>query len=299
VQTSASMSTAGAPRPGRSRQVAATVATALAALSAAAGLSACSSGSASSGDLAAVDLAYTHTVAAKTAQLTMKMHVSAAHTNTTIIASGGEDFATHDAAFTVDATGASIKELMVAGKVYLQLPPAAQSQEGGKAWLEVAIPTTAGASGSSPLVGSDPASGLHLLERHSTSITKVGTAVIDGVDTTEYHAVVDVAGAANQGDSGLIGQYIEITGSSTLPVDVWIDSQQRVVQEGFNITVDHLPSSASTAQGSQSLANELPVTVGMQLNVTRYGQPVTVTAPPASEVKQISLDQLNGSVSSS
>jgi hypothetical protein len=172
----------------------------------------------------------------------------------------------------MDATvgGTAISELIVGGDLYVQ-----SALSGGK-WLEAPLPSTLGAAGSSggstELTSADPSQTLQYL-RASGTVTNLGQATIGGVATTHYHDAIDLSHyastlpasqqAAAQQD---VAAYEQATGTTTLPIDVWIDGSNLVRQIQFDISTTSGASAAFT------------------MNVYDYGPQSAVSAPPAGEV---------------
>ncbi len=85
---------------------------------------------------------------------------------------------------------------------------------------------------------------------------------MQGVATTHYYVVVDVAKLPTSyaGRSALVQ-----AGIATLPINLYLDSAGRPVQVTEQLTVSG--KAVSTTAG-----------------VSKYNQPVTITAPPAGQV---------------
>jgi hypothetical protein len=85
---------------------------------------------------------------------------------------------------------------------------------------------------------------------------------VNGVKTTHYKIVVDIAKLpANLPGKDSLGA----SGLSTLPLDLYVDDQGRPIRVSEDFKV----------QGQA---------VSTNVTVSRYNQPVTVVAPPASQV---------------
>ena len=143
--------------------------------------------------------------------------------------------------------------------------------DGGKPWVHVPLSQfrqgQSQSQSSNPfanLTDGDPTKILSLLQQLGAQVTQVGTAQIDGVGTTEYQGVLDLAGGTTS--STLISpQMAQALGISTVPVDVWIDGQGRARQVSTSLSVFGL-------------------TVKAQEHLGSFGTPVSVSAPPADQV---------------
>jgi hypothetical protein len=134
--------------------------------------------------------------------------------------------------------GQKLSELIKNPYVYVGVPAGASSSvTGGKPWIRANVAGYVQAlGGPNPFESSSgrPAQMLSMLDA-SGSVTTVGTEDVRGVATTHYHALVDIAryvATAPSSQRAALNQYIksleQLTGSSSLPVDVWVDAQGRV-----------------------------------------------------------------------
>ena len=162
----------------------------------------------------------------------------------------------------------------------------------GKSWI--AVPDTESGDPASSLFGSpegdaNPAGLLAALMAVSSSVRKLGPSVIRGVPVTGYALTIDSAKAAalpgaNRAD---VESLLKSFGGAKFPVDVWVDGQNLVRRETLTLT---LPN------GSAPTGSKLTLTTDFY----DFGVPVRVSAPPASEVIQMSqaFKSLGSSVSS-
>jgi len=102
----------------------------------------------------------------------------------------------------------------------------------------------------------------------SSGLTRVGTSVVEGQQTTEYRFVMDFDRiTANAAKSSFFGQIAPEMKGVRMPMRIWVDGQGLVLRE----------------QGSFSLNG---AAVDMQATV-EYGIPVHITAPPAGQVAPV------------
>jgi hypothetical protein len=103
----------------------------------------------------------------------------------------------------------------------------------------------------------------------------VGTEDVRGVPTAHYFAVIDwqklLQQAAKSGDRpDLLEQFQGFGGTmENIPVDVWVDA---------NSLLRRMTMTFSMTAGTQEAGGSL------QLELFDYGEPVSVEAPPASDV---------------
>jgi hypothetical protein len=111
---------------------------------------------------------------------------------------------------------------------------------------------------------------------------------VNGVPTTHYHAVVDlnrVVSTASPERRAAVQQYEQIlkraTGSSTLPIDVWIDARQHVRRMNLQQQLCIPGGKLSTS---------------ITFDILRYGSQPAVRIPPPSQVTDIT-DRLQAQTS--
>jgi hypothetical protein len=109
--------------------------------------------------------------------------------------------------------------------------PGAAARTGGKSWIYVDVNKALGAMGVGSLPSTiNPGQFLSYLNDVGASATRVGAVSINGVKTTEYRAAVSLQryAEANQVAAKSISSLESALGGHSLPVQVWIDSQNRV-----------------------------------------------------------------------
>ncbi|HEY3751759.1 MAG TPA: hypothetical protein VGL80_21470 [Pseudonocardiaceae bacterium] len=193
-----------------------------------------------------------------------------------LTASGDMRFAGTKSAvhLTMDLPSVGNMEMVVVdGTFYMKLPAGLASLMGGsddKPWAKVDLGSTDAITQS---LGStadfanqvDPTQMINQIKSAGT-ITKVTHETLNGQQTTHYAITVDVAklaGAEKQSMAGL--------GVTTLPFDIWVNS-------------DNLPVRIITKVGYADPVSGSSQQVAVTVNYTNWGQPVTVTAPPADQV---------------
>jgi hypothetical protein len=200
---------------------------------------------------------------------------------------GVVDFASRSTALrlhmTVPQAGMTVdmSERVVGTTIYMHSP--LLSGATGKPWIKLDLQKLGksqgldmGASMSSG--GNDPAEMLAYLNAASDSIERVGMEDIRGTETTHYHVVVDLLKIANTVPAShraavrrTFRREVELVGSHTIPIDVWIDSQGLVRREHFDISI-HPPTESA------------PVGMQMTIDFFDFGAPVHVVPPPPRQV---------------
>lgn len=221
------------------------------------------------------------TAGAGGAQMAMQMTMTAGGQTIPVAGSGVLDQTTHQGSFsmsvTVPGAGPMRIDEIVDGKVfYIHLPPGLPGGlPAGKSWIKIDLTALGKKAGID--IGALQESGAGQLSQYlgflkaAGDARRVGTDTVRGVQTTHYAASIDFAkaGKALGGDAGKALQQVETSlGVASMPVDVWVDSQQ---------LVRRLTATFSTR-------GVVPVSMSMTLDVLRYHVPVHVTAPPAGQV---------------
>jgi hypothetical protein len=161
----------------------------------------------------------------------------------------------------------------------------------GKSWVEVSLPSQA-AGASLPFlpmgdVNPSPMDLLSALTAVASKVNDLGPATVRGVAVTHYQVIVDLAKAEAQlrpESRAEFQAFATALGSSTVPVDVWVDGQARVSRIAVALPVPHgsgMPAGFRVAEA---------------VDYYDFGVPVQVSAPPASEV--ISASEFSQSMSS-
>jgi hypothetical protein len=157
---------------------------------------------------------------------------------------------------------------------YTQLGFLASQIPGGKQWVKLDLSKVGKSQGldfNQLLSGSQlqPTDLLSLLKTEGADVRKVGPATVDGTPTTHYHVTVDVAKALTA--RGLSSPMLAAAAAAmpTVPEDVWIGDDGLVHRMKLAFSTQH--------QGK-------PVRIAMAMDLTDYGTPVTIAAPPSSDV---------------
>ena len=239
---------------------------------------------------ALVAASYSKISAAKSAKLDLAFQLTAASTsgsgtNIHFTGSGVQDFVAKKGSLTIDSpTGQKIEERVIGKTVYTKLPPAAAASEPalrGKTWLKTDLDKAAqsmglGSSGDST---SDPTQVLQLLSSVSNGVTRVGTEQVRGTDTTHYRATIDLdkVGAKEGNSAEQTSRLKQLLGTSTDPVDVWVDTAGLPHRLQFNMPVPAAETGPNLKNAKMTATEEF----------YDFGTPVTVEAPPASQTADV------------
>jgi hypothetical protein len=173
-------------------------------------------------------------------------------------------------------TPMSVSERVLGTTIYMKMPLLQSEIPGAKPWMKIDLEAMGKAHGIDfgAIMNSssnNPATILSYLQGISSNIQNVGTETVEGVQTTHYKATVDVRRMVanlrktNPKAASSIEKAMALTGTSSEPVDVWIDDQGLLRQETVH-----------TGMPAQSASMTFTMTL------SDFGTAVNVTAPPAS-----------------
>lgn len=208
------------------------------------------------------------------------------------------DFANQAFAMTMDldapgASGFGTEIRLVDGVMYMRMPtgPGAPTP-----WISLDITEVAGEDALASLgTGSDVVQTLDYL-RGAGNVSELGREDVRGVATTHYRADVDLRKALENAPAGqraqleaAVEQFELMAGTTSMPLDVWIDDAGLPRRMTYRVEIDGGPL-GEQLPGDGSLA------MFLSMDIFDYGQPVSVTAPPGSQVTDMTadLDQLSG-----
>lgn len=134
----------------------------------------------------------------------------------------------------------------------------------------------------------DPTKALEFL-RAAGDVEELGSATVRGVQTTRYKSVIDLERYADQLEkngggkaaASAIRKVIELTGESTMPIELWIDDDSLVRRMVWEQT---------TAAGD----GQAPTVVKATMDLFDYGADVNVVIPPedqTSSFEELTLEE--------
>lgn len=238
----------------------------------------------------AIEAAYTSTTAASTAKISIDMAISGSQLNGQKIdfsGSGVMDFAHKQGDMTMNILGMSAEIRYLDGVEYMHLP-SGLGNSGGKPWMKIDLNelTKAGLGKSMDQLTSstptDPSQMLSYLRGLGSDIVDDGPATIDGTPTTHYSATMNLDTFAKQENisADKIAQLRQALGGNTVPMQLWLDGQNRLRQMSYDEKIN-----AGAITGDASGAGSGTVDMAMTMNLSDFGVPVTVTAPPADQTE--------------
>jgi hypothetical protein len=185
------------------------------------------------------------------------------------------------------------QELVNGTTVYLKLPAAiAAKLPGHRPWMKVDLAKASGIPGFSSLannpVSSDPSQFLSYLRAASGNVSKQGTEVVNGIQTTHYHATISLdrvpnalPAASRKGAKQAVSSIEQLTGLKQLPVDAWIDGNNLIRRMRLSF--------------AESVAPSVKLNLAMTMDFLKYGPQPAPTFPSADQVTDASsLSALGG-----
>lgn len=169
--------------------------------------------------------------------------------------------------------------------MYVRFPLLAKELPEGKTWIKGDAKELAAQSGSGfdqlgSFAGTDPRDTFAYLTAVSGSIETVGGETVRGADTTHYRATIDIAKvtsmlpAEQRQGLGSLDALFGQAGLGAIPLDVWLDAEQRVRKLELSFEL--------TEPGSDEQAR-----IAMTIELYDYGEPLDVSLPPADEVVDV------------
>ena len=183
------------------------------------------------------------------------------------------------------AGGGQIEQIIDGDTLYMKMPALTQQLQSKQEWLRIDYSeigkelgidlSTLGQS------GNDPRQMLAQLKAVSGEIEKVGSEQVRGVETTHYKGSVDLRKSPEtlpeqqrEAARTSIERLIELTGSSTYPMEIWVDDDKLVRRMKIAYSFD-VPGQDDKARFQ------------MTMELFDFGTPVDVTPPPKEEVADI------------
>jgi hypothetical protein len=189
---------------------------------------------------------------------------------------------------TMQLNGQSLSEILIGQKIYMKYPQLS-SMMGGKQWGEIDLSKTNGSLGSlSSLIDSaqnqNPTTQISALVA-SGDVTKVGTETVDGQQATHYSGTLTPgqlatvsAGRLSSSQISALKSLLQTGGVTSEKIDLWVASSGLPVEEKYT---------SKTSGG----------TVTGDMHLSDWGAPVSIGAPPSSEVYDMT-SALTGAVAS-
>lgn len=191
-------------------------------------------------------------------------------------------FAADNAAMsmTMSTPDGDIETVLVDNIFYVKLP---QEIEPGKPWIKIdpnddsPMASALGGMTEQMSKNADPRAALAQFQE-SGEITDSKEEDLDGQKTTHYTITVDVQKLADNQEDPTMKQAMEQAiagGLKDFPVEIWINEDDLPVRFSMD-----MPMGDPTGSGQSA-------TMKMQMDYTKWGEPVDITAPAAEEIAEM------------
>lgn len=181
-----------------------------------------------------------------------------------------------------DASDWKLEAITDGDVAYLQFPLIAKELPDGKTWVkgsaeDFSKSDTSGLDQFGSLSGMDPRDVFGFLKAVSGSIEAVGSEEVRGVATSHYRATLDPAKLtelvpAEQREAlGGVDDAARQAGIAELPLDVWVDAENRIRRLSIELDAK-MPGSDESLQAS------------FVIELYDYGTPLELELPPADQV---------------
>ncbi|WP_221352431.1 DUF7537 family lipoprotein [Streptomyces beigongshangae] len=221
--------------------------------------------------------AHQKTIAADTARMSLVSEATAAGRTATVRGTGVMDLEDGNSTMTMTTQGQKIEQRVLDGVVYQKAPAEQRAQldlPEGKTWMKIDPAKLNGSNGQV----NDPAESFGYTKGVTDrDVTKVGTETIDGTRTTHYRVKVAVKDLA-KGDQAKADQLEKQLGTSTLPLEMWLDDEGRLRQQTIKLTLR-----PQTGEGQKGQT----VTSATTLKFTDFGTEADVEAPAAADTADV------------
>ncbi len=238
-------------------------------------------GSGSNAD-AAIVTAVNSAIAQKGAHITFTGTVTTAGQTESLSGTGDVDFTNNamQLAMDVDAGGQQeqVQLLYVESTIYEGLPQIAQLAP-GKSWVSLDFSSlTQSSAGGAGQLGGNPLAALHALAASGNAVRSIGTSTVDGQSVQGYAVTLNRQAIEGALKSGKVPEWVSHALAQIHSVgateDVYLDGAGKLVRVSSSLVESVKSAGSVDVQASYELSD--------------YGTPVSITAPPASEVLSLS-----------
>jgi hypothetical protein len=230
--------------------------------------------------------AVSNTQAAPSSRFTMDMGIDASGKSVSLHAEGvsSADGKVAQITMTLPSLG-TMEERVVDGTVYVNfgdMPFA--SKLGGKPWIAINLDALGQKTGTDfgaladQAQSSGPQQGLEYLQGLSGDVEKVGDDTVAGEHATHYRASIDYSKVLDELPNATDEMRDALGKLGTVPADVWINDDDRVVKMHFTMDTSGFGGGAGTAE--------------VTMEITDFGVPIDVQAPPADQT--VDFSELSG-----
>jgi hypothetical protein len=219
-------------------------------------------------------------MAGRTAHVAMSMVVNSPSATVSATGTGAIDFSQNAVALQmavgVDAQQVAVQAVYIAGSVYESVPGLGQLVR-GKSWISIDLSSVGTASSQGPSAlssGNNPTAMLRLLAQQGNTVVPLGPSALDGVSVQGYSVTFDRSAIAARLAHANLPSWmtsalsdVAIQGAA---YKVFVDGSGLLRR--YSVTLNEAVAAVGT------------VSVDESFDLSDYGAPVSVSAPPPAQV---------------
>lgn len=226
---------------------------------------------------ATVISAVDHALGNKTALVSMNESVTSAGKSFSFNGTGAFDFSQNamqiDLGGSVNGQRVDVDALYLGGIVYENIAGISQLAP-GKSWLSLNLSSlTQSAATSTSGLGDDPIAALSALAQQGATVVDLGPSTVDGQSVEGYSVTLNPSTIQSEIQKAKFPAWMQ-SAVSSMAVN---STSEKVFISGDSLVQVSIASSVSTSTAGTVTLNE-------SLDLSDYGTPVTITAPPAGQV---------------
>jgi hypothetical protein len=184
--------------------------------------------------------------------------------------------------------GGTIQMIFQYPVIYMNMPQLAGELPEGKTWMKLDLSKAASAAGINlsqlpSLEQTNPTQLLEYLRASSGGVATVGSESLDGVTTTHYRGALQLSSILDHlppSEQAAAKSALDtVDGTGAIPVDVWVDAQDRVRRVQMSIAASSPTGTTGSVAGAAPSVSDT-----VTIDFTSFGSIPPIVPPPASEV---------------
>lgn len=179
----------------------------------------------------------------------------------------------------MDAFAGTMEMRQIGDVAYVKMPFFTELLGIDTPWISMPADQGEGFTSDFSTVPSDPTEVMTAYEGADVTVEDLGSETVNGVETTHYRLTFDTTTWLDELTPGERSELEEsgLLAEGVLPMEIWVAAEGHVVR--LLLELDGSTLDLPPGEGFASMT--------MRYELSQIGQPVTVTAPPASEVTPV------------
>ena len=179
----------------------------------------------------------------------------------------------------MDAFTGTMEMRQIGDVAYVKMPFFTELLGIDTPWMSMPADQGEGFTSDFSTVPSDPTEVMTAYEGADVTVENLGPETVNGVETTHYRLAFDTTTWLDELTPGERSELEEsgLLAEGVLPMDIWVMSEGHLVRLVFEL--DGSTLDAPPGEGFDSMT--------MRYDLTQVNEPISVTAPPASEVTSV------------